>query len=172
MSRAGQTKLNSYLVLLFFSQQHVRVRKYPIWNINDKTQETLNKIQIIVKHPSQHPTIHIFSQAGSRTEQHKQCGPPSAFGRCIKLLCSTRKQAIYNNVTIKVGKKKIQNLIEKFPIMKVIFPLVILLQITMQCYNGYSKYYPSIQAICWEEENHADIIVATIRNGILLPKLF
>ena len=137
MSRAGQTKLNSYLVLLFFSQQHVRVRKYPIWNINDKTQETLNKIQIIVKHPSQHPTIHIFSQAGSRTEQHKQCGPPSAFGRCIKLLCSTRKQAIYNNVTIKVGKKKIQNLIEKFPIMKVIFPLVILLQITMQWYNGY-----------------------------------
>ena len=121
MSRAGQTKLNSYLVLLFFSQQHVRVRKYPIWNINDKTQETLNKIQIIVKHPSQHPTIHIFSQAGSRTEQHKQCGPPSAFGRCIKLLCSTRKQAIYNNVTIKVGKKKIQNLIEKFPIMKVTF---------------------------------------------------
>ena len=62
-------------------------------------------------------------------------------------------------MTIKVGKKKkkIQNLIEKFPIMKVVFPQVILLQITMQCYNGYSKYNPSIQEICWEEENHATI---------------
>ena len=66
-------------------------------------------------------------------------------------------------MTIKVRKKKIQNLIEKFPIMKVIFPLVILLQITMQFYNGYSMYYPSIQAISWEKEgNHADVIVATI----------
>ena len=31
---------------------YVRVRKYPIWNLNDKTQETLNKIKIIVKHPT------------------------------------------------------------------------------------------------------------------------